>query len=987
MAVKTFYATSSLVSVHQEMSETVPGSNVFLSPVTGWIVGTAITNRSKLNSQVESSTFDSATYPNAGIDTTNGDCFRSTNTYTGTFAAGNWSFRLPVASNTALAGSGRGYFRLYRGTNATGSGATQITSSASQGSTVALQSTALNAQTSFVSFNPGSLSLTAEYLFLQVAWERTVAGAMSTADVNIVTGVGSVCVLVTTDFTAGATPVALTATLSLAGALTRRITDAGFTAALSFAGAFTRARLFLQSLTGILFGGGIAYYRSLTVDHTLVPSTQTDFPVLVSITDATLKTIANGGRVANSNGYDIGFYSDSAGTTPLKWEIERYNASTGEVVAWVKIASVSSSVDAVFYLRYGDSSITTDHSDPVNVWTNNYAAVYHLRDGTTLSVDDSLGANNGTNVGTTATTGKVDGAANFAAASVQYINVGTGVNPAAITYSAWVYIPSFYNAYANVIRRFGGGTSYSAFMVRSSGKIAAYFYGSGPGNYDGTGTYTLTTSTWYYLALTYDSSAGLVGYVNANVDGTAGALGSLDTGAGITRIGGDSSALNGEWNGVIDEARISSVARSANWITTEYNNQNAPGTFVTLGTENIGTGASAQAGNLVLRPAKSLSASLSFAAALSRRISKALTATLSFVGVLTKRIIDAGFTAAVSFIGNLASSKLFVRALTATLLFVGSLATQFTAGAELFFQAVSGTLSFVGAQTKRTSHRLTGTLSFIGVLAKRFAKTTFTAAISFIGTFAKLPKKVFSGAVSFIGAITRRVSHILSSVLSFVGNLESLLSHVGEHFLSLAANLSFVGTLNRSTRHIFSSILSFIGSLGRRMPQRLSGALSFVGVLAKRGGKRLTGTVSFIGSLAGTAAHLFSLVLPATLSFIGALTSRQLFGRVFTATLNATGALTRRTAKMFASSLAVAGALMRGMARTFGATLAFVGFLFRGGLTFFFGGQIAGSTLRIHVTGSTARIVRAGSELEIHRNLSGISILVTGSNLRVERTT
>ncbi len=30
---------------------------------------------------------------------------------------------------------------------------------------------------------------------------------------------------------------------------------------------------------------------------------------------------------------------------------------------------------------------------------------------------------------------------------------------------------------------------------------------------------------------------------------------------------------------------MASVARSADWITTEYNNQSAPGTFETLGTE------------------------------------------------------------------------------------------------------------------------------------------------------------------------------------------------------------------------------------------------------------------------------------------------------------------------------------------------------------------------------------------------------------------
>ena len=51
----------------------------------------------------------------------------------------------------------------------------------------------------------------------------------------------------------------------------------------------------------------------MTIDHTKVPSTQSNFTVLVSVTDPALKTVANGGHVANANGYDIGFYADSGG--------------------------------------------------------------------------------------------------------------------------------------------------------------------------------------------------------------------------------------------------------------------------------------------------------------------------------------------------------------------------------------------------------------------------------------------------------------------------------------------------------------------------------------------------------------------------------------------------------------------------------------------------------------------------------------------------
>jgi MSHA biogenesis protein MshQ len=66
------------------------------------------------------------------------------------------------------------------------------------------------------------------------------------------------------------------------------------------------------------------------------------------------------------------------------WEVEKYNGTTGNLIAWVKILS-SAMTDTLFYLFYGNPSITTDQSDPVNTWDSNFKAVYHLGNGTTLS--------------------------------------------------------------------------------------------------------------------------------------------------------------------------------------------------------------------------------------------------------------------------------------------------------------------------------------------------------------------------------------------------------------------------------------------------------------------------------------------------------------------------------------------------------------------------------------------------------------------------
>src|SRR5262249_30035447 len=178
--------------------------------------------------------------------------------------------------------------------------------------------------------------------------------------------------------------------------------------------------------------------RSMTINHAKVPSTQSNFTVLVSVTDPALKTVANGGHVANPNGYDIGFYADSGGTIKLKWEVEKYDGTTGTLVAWVKIPSVSSTTDTVFYLMYGDSTINTNQSDPPNTWDSNFKGVWHMNDNAanTLIRESTATGANGTNNANTSTktakgqigsalsyNGSTDGS--FAAINLSTTNIAT----------------------------------------------------------------------------------------------------------------------------------------------------------------------------------------------------------------------------------------------------------------------------------------------------------------------------------------------------------------------------------------------------------------------------------------------------------------------------------------------------------------------------------------------------------------------------------
>jgi len=120
--------------------------------------------------------------------------------------------------------------------------------------------------------------------------------------------------------------------------------------------------------------------RKITIDNTKVVGTadHTDFPVLISFTDADLRTIANGGNVYNTNGYDIVFTA-SDGTTLLDFDLEKYVATTGEYIVWVRIPTLDYDDDTDIYIHYGNASVTTDQSS-TGVWDTNYQGVWHLEE-------------------------------------------------------------------------------------------------------------------------------------------------------------------------------------------------------------------------------------------------------------------------------------------------------------------------------------------------------------------------------------------------------------------------------------------------------------------------------------------------------------------------------------------------------------------------------------------------------------------------------
>ena len=333
--------------------------------------------------------------------------------------------------------------------------------------------------------------------------------------------------------------------------------------------------------------------KKITIDYAKVEDDLIDFPILVNVTDTGLRDYAQ------SDGDDI-LFTESDGTTKLSHEIETYTSATGGLVAWVKVPTLSSISNTILYMYYGNL-LAANQQNVTNVWSNNYEAVYHLNDG---SFNDSTSnARHGTNYGSSDTTGKIAGARDFYPANgVDYISIGNWNVPGSqLTLQAWINPDTFAQDDPRVVTKATGSTAQEqehVFMLSlydgSIGENRLRFRLK-TGTSDTTGTTTLigtppnsdlpSAGSWYLAAATYDGSNMRIVRNGLN-GGITSKTGSLRQNSWAIQIGnhpGSTSMTSRSFDGKIDEVRISSVARSASWLQTEYNNQNSPSTFYSIG--------------------------------------------------------------------------------------------------------------------------------------------------------------------------------------------------------------------------------------------------------------------------------------------------------------------------------------------------------------------------------------------------------------------
>ena len=318
-------------------------------------------------------------------------------------------------------------------------------------------------------------------------------------------------------------------------------------------------------------GGAFQQRIPLTINASQVPSAQLDFPLLINDTYPDLI-----GEVEA----ELRF----AGTDNIKlpYEIQKFDNITGELIAWVKKPKVT---DGDVTYIYFDNPGAVDAQDPGAVWDVNYSGVYHMNG---VGTDSTANAQDLTINGTTTVSAKIGDGLNFAGLVTDFLirNPFTGFPSIALSAEFW----------AETIAVGEGMVTYAV-----TGATNAFFTFNQNSMRISIGTSPIESGAdfndgvFHHIVVTWRSSDG---QIIVYVDGVSVFSGTHETGTtiadgGAVVLGQEQDTVGGgfsgsqAYDGILDEVRYSDIARSADYVTTSFNNQSNPGAFFSTGTVEL----------------------------------------------------------------------------------------------------------------------------------------------------------------------------------------------------------------------------------------------------------------------------------------------------------------------------------------------------------------------------------------------------------------
>jgi len=286
--------------------------------------------------------------------------------------------------------------------------------------------------------------------------------------------------------------------------------------------------------------------------------------------------------------------TDSASENERYVEIEKWDDANETAWLWVKVPSISNTIDTDLYLYYDK-----DHADNIayvgdpnstpaeNVWDSNFKLVTHMRDDPDTShIRDSTennndGTKNGAGDPAVTTSGKIDDAQDFDGVN-DYVAVNDNASldfSNALTISGWFYFDGDIRstwliakedastwAYRLITLDNGVWTFYDGLLIQLSddGETTDFYVQIN-------NTLADYINKWVFLAATYNGST-LTLYRDATDIGHADVSPAIYNSAANLRIRANGAGIL-LFKGLIDEVRLSNTGRTAAWIKASYESE------------------------------------------------------------------------------------------------------------------------------------------------------------------------------------------------------------------------------------------------------------------------------------------------------------------------------------------------------------------------------------------------------------------------------
>ncbi|MEI8374257.1 MAG: DUF2341 domain-containing protein [Planctomycetota bacterium] len=267
---------------------------------------------------------------------------------------------------------------------------------------------------------------------------------------------------------------------------------------------------------------------------------------------------------AKAQGDDIRFASSTG--MPLAYEVDEWDAVNGTASIWVRIPRLQGNAHQELKMSWGKADARSEsRGSAVFNESNGYLSVFHMDD----PVKDEVGTLEAKDLGTTPSSGMIGRGRHFEPG--KGINCGenitvfpTGESP----HSTELWFRD--DKLGDRIFCWGGGEPRTMIQIMSGrpSQVVADCYG--PAGVRGSSSFA--KSEWVHVVHTFEKGESRL-FVNGRLDGVVTSKDSL------MALKSPVKMYLGGWGGYygfkgdIDEARISKVARSANWVKLQYENQ------------------------------------------------------------------------------------------------------------------------------------------------------------------------------------------------------------------------------------------------------------------------------------------------------------------------------------------------------------------------------------------------------------------------------